>query len=104
MNTKLWIDDERKPTLDWDWARNYTDGLYLIATGDYVLVSMDHDLGDPNGNTGYDILCEVERQIAKGGWWVPLPEFIVHSANPVGRANMERAIAAIRRLADEVGI
>lgn len=103
MKTKLWIDDIRTPpTGEWIWAKNYDDAIAQIFTGNFVRVSLDHDLGDENAKTGYDILCEIERQIAKGGFWIFLPEFEIHSANPVGRANMQRAIDSIWKLYKEL--
>ena len=48
--------------------------------------------------TGYDVLLWLEREVAEGRWLFPLPEIGVHSANPVGRARMEQAIASIRRM------
>ena len=76
----------------------------MIMTGDYSVVSLDHDLGDAEEYTGYDILCAIERQIAKGGYWIALPEFRVHTAIPVGRENMVRAIEAIKKLAKALNV
>lgn len=100
---KLWVDDIRLPPNDeWTWVKTSSDAIQEICTGEYRLVSLDHDLG--SAKTGYDVLCAVERQIAKGGWWHALPEFRVHSANPVGRANMLRAITSIQKLVHALGI
>lgn len=98
---KLWIDDIREPPEDYDaWARNYDEAIRAINTGVFNVISLDHDLGE-DSKTGYDILCNIERQIAKGGWWIQLPEFRVHSANPVGAANMLRAIGSINKMVKE---
>lgn len=98
----LWVDDIREPPNGWFWAKNYEEAIQEIFSGKYEIVSLDHDLGDTDSKTGYDILCEIERQIAKGGVWIKLPEFQIHSANPVGRANMNRAINSIRRINEAV--
>lgn len=49
-------------------------------------LSLDHDLGE-NLPTGYDLLCWMERQDT----W-PKGMVIVHSANPIGRQQMESVI------------
>lgn len=99
----LWIDDIRiPPNNDWVWVTNAEDAEREIFSGEYTLVSFDHDLGE-NSATGYDILNNLERQIAKGGFWGEIPEMIVHSANPVGRDNMLRAILSIEKMKREFG-
>jgi hypothetical protein len=47
---------------------------------------------------GYDVVLWLEREVAEGRWVFRLPEISVHSANPVGRTRMERAIASIERM------
>ena len=47
--------------------------------------------------TGYEVLLWLGG-VAAGRWVAPLPGIAVHSGNPVGRARMERALEAIRRL------
>jgi hypothetical protein len=62
---------------------------------------LDHDLGldtDEFEATGYTVLTWLEAEIAHERWPFPLPTLRIHSANPVGRARMERAIASIQRL------
>jgi hypothetical protein len=103
-NKNLWVDDLRKPPDGWVWAKNYSEAVPMIMTGEYRVVSLDHDLGDVDDYTGYDILCAIERQIVKGGFWIALPEFRVHTANPVGRDNMIRVIEAIKKLAKALDV
>ena len=58
---------------------------------------LDHDLGDDVVNgTGYSVVCWIEEVVATRGF-VP-PRMLIHSANIVGRARMEQAIASIERL------
>lgn len=97
---KLWVDDIREPPgEEWLWAKNYEEAVATLIYGNVHTLSLDHDLGEDK--TGYDIVCLIERQIGKGGWWRPVPEILVHSANPVGRDNINRAIDSIQRLLDE---
>jgi hypothetical protein len=93
---------------DWDVVRNYDEFVqYLEVNGAPEFVSFDHDLGDTamdeyfrnvatKGTLDYDNIkektgldcakflveyCADENQ--------PLPEYLVHSANPVGKKNIE---------------
>lgn len=100
---KLWVDDERKMPEDFDiHAKSYVEALCAIQLKDITHVSLDHDLGtNPDGTlakTGYDIIAQIERQIGKGGWWITIPTFAIHSANPVGRKNIQAAIDSIERM------
>lgn len=89
VKTKLWIDDFRTPPDEtFYWAKTYGQALYCI---DMMMrlkridfISFDHDLGDIK--SGYDIAKYlVEKQI-------PVNEYSVHSANPVGRFNIEQLL------------
>lgn len=108
---KIYLDDVRTP-LDKDWlvARNYDEFVKLIklhGLENIDLISLDHDLGDQamyeyynnvkenytidynnivDEKTGYDA-CKflVNESLQKN---IPLPQVYVHSANPIGSANM----------------
>lgn len=86
MKRFLFIDDIRKhffnETVGWvDVARTYNQAITLLRTNHYDIVSFDHDLGEEK--TGYDIAkFIVENQIQ-------IKSFYVHSANPVGKKNIE---------------
>lgn len=81
---KLYLDDVRNPqTAGWNVVRSFDEFVAFIREhGVPDVISFDHDLGD-NVPTGMD--C------AK--WMVendyPVRDFNVHSANPVGKANIE---------------
>ena len=93
---------------DWDVVRDYNEFvLYIETNGVPKFVSFDHDLGDTamdeyfrnvatkgtldyeniKEKTGFDCAkflveyCMDENQ--------PLPDYLVHSANPVGKKNIE---------------
>jgi hypothetical protein len=98
---RVWLDDLREAPPGWVRVRTPEEAIALLETGEVTEMSLDHDLGLLDGErerTGYDVLLWLEREVAEGRWVSPLPEIRVHSANPVGRARMERAIASIRRL------
>ena len=93
---------------DWEIVTNYDDFVeYIELNGVPKYVSFDHDLGDTamdeyfrnvatKGTLDYDNIKEmtgldcakflVEYCVDKNQ---PLPEYLVHSANPVGKRNIE---------------
>ena len=91
----------------WDIVRNYVEFVdYINKNGLPELVSFDHDLADIhyevdfqdwNDNTA-DQLGVEETGLDCAKWLVDyceknslkLPEFLVHSANPVGRTNIRK--------------
>lgn len=93
----LWVDDIRKIPSDyknWDLATSYDEAIKLLSTNDYDVVSLDHDLAsfDKEGNerTGYDIVKWLVQRKLDG---YPVPnEYRIHSANPIGRNNMQHMI------------
>lgn len=94
---RVYLDDERETPNG--WVRTYwpEEVIALLATGQVLELSLDHDLGDDDHGTGYTVLLWLEEQVALNGM-VP-PEIYVHSANPPGRLKMDAAIASIKKLA-----
>jgi hypothetical protein len=107
----LYLDDVRTPTEgDWKVVRNYDEFVTQIRLNgleNYEVISLDHDLGElsmveyytnvknnytlnydniVNEKTGYDC-CKwlVAESMNKN---IPLPQIYIHSANPIGSANM----------------
>ena len=107
---RLYLDDVRTPLAD-DWiiARNYqelVDCINKYGLESFEVISLDHDLGDQamyeyytnvknnytldysniSEKTGYDA-CKflVSKSMEKS---IPLPQIYIHSANPIGSANM----------------
>ena len=92
-NIALYIDDERVPKTNrnWEVVRNAAEARkYMNENGCPSYISFDHDLGD--FETGYDIAkWIVEKDMERDGKFIPENfEFNVHSANPVGAANIEK--------------
>jgi hypothetical protein len=106
----LYLDDVRIPTEgDWQVVRNYDEFvLHIQMNGleNYEVISLDHDLGEgamveyytnvkPNYELNYARIPErtgmdcarwlVAEAMGKN---IPLPTIYVHSANPIGAANM----------------
>ena len=53
-------------------------------------ISLDHDLGDDNRGTGYDVVLWIEKEVMTNHF---IPPYIrVHSANVSARRKMELGI------------
>jgi hypothetical protein len=86
---RLYVDDLRMPKGGgWTVVRDYNEARHiLILWWDTIEeISLDHDLG--TGLTGYDLACWIEGQIEIHGY-KPIPKMYCHSANSVGRKNIE---------------
>lgn len=110
MKKRIYLDDYRVPidptwilTVDYD---SFVSTVSEIGLGNIEVISLDHDLGDsamreyflnvqPNSTINYNNITEktgydvVKWLVAKSiETSIPLPQIYVHSANPVGAANM----------------
>ncbi len=94
---KVYLDDERS-TPD-GWVRVYwpSEAIELLKSGQVSEISLDHDLGDDDRGTGYDVVLWIEEQVALHGF-IP-PKISVHSANVSARAKMEAGIARYKNVA-----
>lgn len=89
----LWVDDLRNPYDydqlpfdEWTWVDSAYEAIDILKEGQVRVLFLDHDLG------GYspDTLVIVDWLAENEYYW---PEFIyIHSANPVGVANLLRTI------------
>jgi hypothetical protein len=94
---RVYLDDERA-TPD-GWVRTYwpSEVIALLETGQVVELSLDHDLGDDQRGTGYDVVLWIEEAVALNSF-VP-PQISVHSANSSARDKMLAGIKSIEQLA-----
>lgn len=98
---KIFLDDERKlPNWmeqegGWVIARTPFEFMKLIADGlkEVQAISFDNDLG-AGWKEGWELLNEIEKMVRLGG--EPLPELMVHTANPAARFKMRQAITSLR--------
>jgi hypothetical protein len=91
---KLWIDDKRPAPKDFSLvARNAKQAMEFLHTCPVTFISFDHDLGD--GLDGIAVAKYIEACAESGG--LPEIEWKVHSANPVGRANIKAAMESAER-------
>lgn len=105
---KLWLDDllddpdapERhipEPVgAVWGWvgAKTALHACRMIARGNIEHISFDHDLGDGNGS-GYIVALFIEKGAYNGK--IGKMTWDIHSANPIGRGNIERAMKSAER-------
>lgn len=87
---RLYIDDIRIPkTPGWEIAKDSASAIeYMKMFGCPDYISFDHDLG---GDDTAMIIVKwmVEEDLDRNGAFIPKGfEFNVHSANPVGAANI----------------
>jgi hypothetical protein len=106
----IYLDDVRTPVADnWVVVRNYeefVEAVDKIGLENIEVISLDHDLGEQamveyytnvknnyqldysniQEKTGYDCCKHLVSKSMETG--IPLPQIYVHSANPIGSANM----------------
>lgn len=93
---KIFLDDERPTPNGWVrcfWPQAVID---ILQTNDVEEISLDHDLGNDEIGTGYDVLTWIEEQVVLHQYHAP--RIRVHSSNPAARQRMEQAIQSIQRL------
>ena len=92
---RVFLDDER--TTPVGWVRVYWphEAIALLECGDVTEISLDHDLGDDERGTGYDVILWLEEAVVLRGF-VP-PTITVHSANASAREKMLAGIQSIER-------
>lgn len=94
---KLYLDDERTTPQGWHRAFTAPEAIALLTKGGVEEISLDHDLGPPEAGTGYQVAKWIENRVAADVNYLP-PKMSIHSANPVGRQNIQGAIDSIKRI------
>ena len=89
--------DERQTPKGWTRVYWPDEAIALLESGVVTKISLDHDLGDDNRGTGYDVVLWIEEAVALRGFCPP--KMGVHSANSSARIKMKSGIAAIEKLA-----
>jgi hypothetical protein len=96
---KLYLDDERLAPAGWVQVRWPSEVIELLPNGGVTDISLDHDLGDDDRGTGYDVILWIEEAMATRGF--SPSRTAVHSANSSASKKMELGIESIQRLATE---
>jgi hypothetical protein len=95
---KVYLDDEREAPEGWFRVHWPEEAIVLLERGLVAHISLDHDLGDDEHGTGYDVILWLEEAVATRGF--EPPEISIHTANPSARKRMEAGAERIRRLAE----
>lgn len=123
MKKRLFLDDIRQPETcatymlspeiyveeSWDVVRDYKQFVnYIEENGVPDVISFDHDLADIHYDpttwtesfsykeeTGYDCAKWLCNYCVKNG--ILLPEFYVHSMNPIGKENIQKCLESCRK-------
>jgi hypothetical protein len=93
LTMKVYLDDERATPEGWHRVYWPDEAIALLKTGRVTELSLDHDLGDDERGTGYDVVLWIEEAVITRGF-VP-PKISVHSANSSARQKMEMGIRTI---------
>lgn len=93
---RLYLDDIRPTPSGFD-LRVYTahEAIDLLKQGNITFISFDHDLGEAENGTGYDVAKWIEEAVITNNFL--LPDWAVHSANPVGRQNINSAMLSAEK-------
>ena len=87
---KVWLDDLRPAPEGYIWCKSVNEAKRIIVSAEKSIsvIDCDHDLGDfaYDGGDGIKLL----DWLAERETFYPVE---IHTANPVGRANMERILA-----------
>ena len=87
---KVWLDDERPCPEGWLHATTASDAIMALKTGKVTEISLDHDLGEPENGTGYDVACFIESSSFM--MMLPRIKWSVHTQNVIGRVKMTVAL------------
>lgn len=116
-SVKVYLDDVRDCPEGWELARTVQEAVDFLRTGKVTHISLDFDLGFDMDETphyihptdqgivmaglrrgDYGSGADVARYIRDfHGKIFPLPEIALHTANPVGRKEMEGILQDIKR-------
>lgn len=94
---KVWVDDLRIAPEGYEWCKSTNDALRLIVVNIEAIeeIHLDHDMGGNFGGDAINILNELERKSHISEAFAESVRkiiFKIHTANPVGAANMKAII------------
>lgn len=90
---KIYLDDERKTPEGWIRVYWPEEAIKYLKSGKVTEISLDHDLGDDDHGTGYDVVLWIEEAVITQAF--KPPKILVHSANPSAKQKMELGIRSI---------
>jgi hypothetical protein len=101
LRMRVFLDDERATPAGWVRVYWPSEAIALLKTGAVEELSLDHDLGDDERGTGYDVVLWIEEAVALHQF-IP-PKMTVHSANTSAREKMLAGIRFVERLSARNG-
>ncbi len=93
---KVYLDDERLSPIGWSRVFWPNDSIELLKSKKVTHLSLDHDLGDDDHGTGYDVLLWLEEQVIDNNF-TPIPIITIHTDNPSARIKMKLAVDSINK-------
>ena len=88
---KVWLDDIRPMPEPFDThVKTAKEAIDLLKTGNVEMISLDHDLGEPQNGTGYDVAKWIEEQAFYGT--LSRVRYMLHTDNSEGRRFMTLAL------------
>ena len=93
---KIFLDDERPAPEGFLLVRWPDEVIQLLEHGQVTHLSLDHDLGDDERGTGYDVLLWLEEKVITEGFKPP-ERITIHSANASAWTKMSQAIDSIHK-------
>ena len=96
---RIWLDDIRDPK-DYNqtniiWVKTAGDAIGHLLSRQVTFISFDHDLGIDLD--GHDVATFIEQMVYEKK--IPMPKWNIHSANPVGEAEIAAAMKSAERFA-----
>ncbi|MEY8251922.1 MAG: hypothetical protein RPR91_06025 [Colwellia sp.] len=93
---KVYLDDERRTPEGWVRVYWPEEAIELLMTANVTEISLDHDLGNDDHGTGYDVVLWIEEAVITRSF--KPPKIKVHSSNPSARIKMELGISNIEKI------
>ena len=92
---KVFLDDMRTEPEGWVLVKTAREAIELLQTNDVEEISLDHDLGEEENGTGYDVISWLEKEVYQSNFSPPVIH--IHTANPVARERMKAGARNILR-------
>lgn len=105
IEPNIWLDDERIEPDGWLRSKTFRGCIARLSLLSMIgtrcdTLSLDHDLGDDEQGTGYDVICWIEQQVVTNPKFNPPRKIVLHTANPSARQKMELALKGLERLCE----
>ena len=101
---KVYLDDERIAPDGWTQVRWPDEAIELLKTGQVTHLSLDHDLGDDERGTGYDVVLWVEKAVATEGYEAIAVALLFSFKNPAHELAVKEYLQARLPEGEEIQI